>query len=512
MKTGLPRASTVTETDVCLIVEGCYPYIPGGVSSWIDWLMRSQKHLDFSIVAIAAGTEALKPRFELPPNAKSLSVLSLHEPLPTAPMLSWSSNTRFYPELAEALIALIRGGGLQELARVVRIVNAEGGGFSRREMMSSRMSWDIVCRMYERIMPHASFLHFYWAWRALFGGLFATLKFPLPRARIYHTISTGYAGLVAARAAVETGRPSLITEHGIYTNERRIEILMADWINDSVDKGLAIDDDRVDLRDIWMQTFDGYARACYDACSAIITLYEDNQRLQLGLGASSEKLRIIANGIKLNRFDGIPTAAQDAKPTMALIGRVVPIKDIKTFIAAASIVREQVRDIHALVLGSTEEDPGYYRECVELIHELGLNDCVSMPGNANLVDYFPEIHVVVLTSLSEAQPLVLLEAGAAGVPCVTTNVGSCREILEGRSSEEPALGRGGYVTDLVAPLQISDAVCRLLKDEDLRRQMGDNLRRRVRKYYASEIAEREYRGLYEEYLTAAATRRLIGVA
>ena len=89
-------------------------------------------------------------------------------------------------------------------------------------------------------MPHESFLHFFWAWRALFGGLVATLSFPLPPARVYHTVSTGYAGLLAARAAVETGRPALITEHGIYTNERRIEILQADWIVDTVDKGFAI--------------------------------------------------------------------------------------------------------------------------------------------------------------------------------------------------------------------------------------------------------------------------------
>ena len=100
-------------------------------------------------------------------------------------------------------------------------------------------------------MPHESFLHFFWAWRALFGGLVATLSFPLPPARVYHTVSTGYAGLLAARATVETGRPAIITEHGIYTNERRIEILQADWIVDTVDKGFAIHDPRRDLRDFW---------------------------------------------------------------------------------------------------------------------------------------------------------------------------------------------------------------------------------------------------------------------
>jgi hypothetical protein len=41
--------------------------------------------------------------------------------------------------------------------------------------------------------------------------------------------------------------------------------------------GLSINDDRIDLRDVWIRAFNAYARACYDACSAITTLYRDNQ-------------------------------------------------------------------------------------------------------------------------------------------------------------------------------------------------------------------------------------------
>ncbi len=45
------NAGLKDEADVCLIVEGCYPYVPGGVSAWIDWLMRSQPETRFSIVS-----------------------------------------------------------------------------------------------------------------------------------------------------------------------------------------------------------------------------------------------------------------------------------------------------------------------------------------------------------------------------------------------------------------------------------------------------------------------------
>ena len=46
-----PAAAGAT-ADVCLIVEGCYPYVQGGVAGWIDWLMRSQPHLTFAVVAL----------------------------------------------------------------------------------------------------------------------------------------------------------------------------------------------------------------------------------------------------------------------------------------------------------------------------------------------------------------------------------------------------------------------------------------------------------------------------
>ena len=127
--------------------------------------------------------------------------------------------------------------------------------------------------MYDAVMPHASFLQFYWAWRALFGGLFSASKFSVPDASAYHCISTGYAGLVAARATLETGRPAALTEHEICTNERRIEILMAEWIADTVEKGLAFDDARTDIRDLSIQVFEAYARITYQACTSITTLY-----------------------------------------------------------------------------------------------------------------------------------------------------------------------------------------------------------------------------------------------
>ena len=495
--------------DVCIIVEGCYPYVSGGVSGWIDWLIRSQPTTSFSVVSLWPAPSPHPPRYAMPANAVAFHPLYL-QTFGSTPSQS-GRLPRGLDRFSDALQRFMTTGGVDALTTLTEAIAVVERDMPLDDIFNSPVAWEVVQDMYRGRMPYGSFLHYFWAWRALLGGLFATLEFPLPEAKVYHTISTGYAGLLAARAAQETGRPAILTEHGIYTNERRIELLMADWVADTIEKGHTLDDPRLDLRDMWIQAFEAYARTCYEACDPVITLYEDNQKVQQLLGAGVGRCRVIANGIDVERFASLARAADTDTPTVALIGRVVPIKDVQAFITAVRLLRENVPILRALVMGPVDEDPEYTAECRELATNLGLDDCLEFTGPVNILDYLPRIHVVVLTSLSESQPLTLLEAGAAGIPFVATNVGSCREIIEGRGDERPALGPGGIVTGLVAPNQIAAALQRLLTDHVLRRSYGDTLRQRVRATYTSERASRAYADLYLE-LRNRPTRHVIRAA
>jgi glycosyltransferase involved in cell wall biosynthesis len=493
------------EADVCLIVEGCYPYVPGGVSAWIDWLMRSQPETTFSVVALWPKPMGLKSRYPAPPNLTSLHHLYLQQ-FGAKPV----SRGRLPPgieRLGEALTRLMTKGGAAELGEVMADLTVIRRQMSIERLFNSPAAWQLVQDMYRREMPNGSFLNYFWAWRALLGGLMAVLEFPLPKAKVYHTISTGYAGVFAARAHLETGKPALLTEHGIYTNERRIELLMADWVGDTIDKGHDLQDPRVDLRDLWIQAFEAYARTCYEACNTVVTLYRDNQNPQRLLGASEEKLKVIANGIDLKRFAAVDAATSAMRPTMALIGRVVPIKDVKTFIEAAYLTSLRVPNLRAWIIGPTDEDPEYHKECTALVAEHKLENTVLFTGPVNIVDYLPQIHVMVLTSLSESQPLVVLEAGAAGIPFVSTDVGSCREIIEGQGD---GFGPGGAITHLAAADEIAAACERLLLDSDWRARAGTALKARVSTHYTSDKAAAAYHDLYSELSRVAAAAVSIG--
>jgi glycosyltransferase involved in cell wall biosynthesis len=498
-KSALGERTGETEiADVCLIVEGAYPHISGGVSAWAHGLIGRQSELRFCVVAIVPEPPPPPPKYGGLPNLRALHYLYLSEAYGNG---GWHRPGSFdQQEFDSAADAFLSGGGLAELARVSRLIAPLVQAGRTADLLDSRLAWTLVCELYAREMPHESFLHFFWAWRALFGGLVATLSFPLPPARVYHTVSTGYAGLLAARAAVETGRPAIITEHGVYTNERRIEILQADWIVDTVDKGFAIDDPRRDLRDFWSTAFESYARACYQACTEIITLHGANQPAQAAQGAVPERMRVIPNGVDYQMLHLLPQPGAGDPPTVALVGRVVPIKDIKTYIHAIEMLRPQFPDLVAFVMGPTDEQPDYYDECKRLVAELGLVDVLRFTGQVDVSQYFPRIHVNVLSSLSESQPLSVLEAGAAGIPTVATDVGACREMLLGRADEDPALGAGGIITDVASPAQTAAAIGQLLHDRGRRDRLGRVMQQRVELYYNLKLVDEAYAAIYRRYI------------
>jgi glycosyltransferase involved in cell wall biosynthesis len=172
---------------------------------------------------------------------------------------------------------------------------------------------------------------------------------------------------------------------------------------------------------------------------------------------------------------------------------------VKTFIRACAVLRTEIPDLQALIMGPTDEDEDYFGECAEMVEYFGLQQTVSFTGRVKLEEYLGRVDVLVMTSISEAQPLVILEAGAAGVPAVVSDVGASCEMIMGRPAESPNLGPGGVVTPLSNPAETAAAVSVLLKDREFYGRCSSAIRERVRRYYNKTDLDIKYRDLYDRY-------------
>ncbi len=493
--------------DVCLILEGTYPFVSGGVSSWVHHLTSRLPDHTFSILHISPkrGFYENGHVYDMPDNIVGVREVYLHDYVLSGrgrPTDLRDKVLRFR-NLAEDM----RSGHSGSFAAFLRALQSEGNeGFSSFDLLQTYESWKVLVDTYHKEAGDESFLNFFWTWRYAYLPLFNLLSTKIPKAKVYHTISTGYAGMLAAGAKVRYGRPMLLTEHGIYTKERRIEINRSDWIQDWDSGELVAERTAPYFRRYWIRQFSMMSTVTYEYADEIFTLYTGNTLEQIKDGADPNKLRIIPNGIDLERF-GEAAAEFDARGpnerfTVCFVGRVCPIKDVMTFISAMRLVANEIPNVKVRVMGPMEEDPEYADMCKRHMRQLGLENNMEFEGSVNVLEELPKVDVMVLTSISEAQPLVILEAGSVGIPSIATDVGSCDELLFGRTPEDRTLGAGGIVTPMASPGATARAVIDLYHDPALRERMRDTMRERVRRYYGQPDMVAAYDEIYDRHKNA----------
>lgn len=209
----------------------------------------------------------------------------------------------------------------------------------------------------------------------------------------------------------------MLTEHSIYTRERKEEIIKARWVKDY-------------FKDIWIRFFYTLSRCTYENATRVVTLFQKNTAIKAEIGCPEEKISVVPNGIDVEEFSRIPDERSETVLRIGAMLRVVPIKDVKTMLQSFDYVASKVENCEFLIMGSTEEEPSYYDECKELAKELRLRNVV-FTGVVDVRDYLGRIDILVLSSIGEGQPLAVLEGMTNRIPYVMTNVGSCGELLHG---------------------------------------------------------------------------------
>ena len=398
---------------VCLVIEGSYPFITGGVSSWVHELISGLPYVEFSLFTLSPEANQTL-RYKLPPNVVELRDVVLTSRPSRSPAEPRRQRKRRVGGILMSHARMFSGSGpsLDDLITAI----PEGCSMHRDSVMDRR-AWRFVGAQNGQRNPLYPFSDYFWAWKSAHDLVFNVLAAEPPEADVYHSLSTGFAGLAALAAKLRRGKPFLLTEHGLYHKEREIEIRKAGFV-------------RGYQRDLWIRFYNRIARLCYGEADLCTSLFEENRWYQLRLGADKSRTVVIPNGIDVERYT-VPREPRPDSFNVGFVGRVVPIKDVKTFIVAAKLVLERVPEARFYLVGPEDEDRRYAEECHRLALDLKIDDRLEFTGRADVRQYYSFLDVVVLTSVREAQPLVILEAYAAGIPCVSTDVGNVSELLEG---------------------------------------------------------------------------------
>jgi len=522
--------------DVCLLVEGTYPFVAGGVSSWVHDIILGHPSLRFAILNIGSHPDCYgEPRYKLPENVVGLHKVFCQGDDGKGAPLEGSARAELAEQIRRARTRADTAARPSRVLSAFRRLHVDGeaslgliddlgaNDLEIADLLHGRASFTLLADLAAELAPAAPFLDLFWHFRAIHVPLLRLLATPPVAASCYHAVSTGYAGLLAAMWSRRLGQPLIITEHGIYAREREMELARAEWINDrrpgAGEEGSWTWAPQISpLRRMWSRFFRTLSRIAYLQATRIVTLSEVNRRRQLDDGAPAEKIEIIPNGVALKAgsagehgggsadgdADGdveeegglAVTPLRPAPLRVGFVGRVVPIKDVISFIKACDLALRAV-DMEVSIIGPAEEDASYARRCRQLVERLERGQQIRFTGPKPPSEIYSDLDFVVLTSFSEGQPLVILEAYAAGVPVIASDVGACREMIEGRTPPDRALGPSGIVCPVASPKATAAALVRLARDSSLRQRMGLAGRKRVTSFYQRRAMLDAYRRLYE---------------
>jgi glycosyltransferase involved in cell wall biosynthesis len=227
-----------------------------------------------------------------------------------------------------------------------------------------------------------------------------------------------------------------------------------------------------------------------DALIAVSTEVRD-ALLDLRIGVPSQ-YHVISLGLDLSSYLAVeaPTGALREKlgldsrtPLVGVVGRLVPIKDNHTILAAMA----GLPGVHLAMVGDGEARG----ELEVAAKELAIDDRVHFTGwSADVAGALSDMDVVALSSRNEGTPVALIEAAAAARPVVATRVGGVPLVV--KDGVTGYLAASGDVEDIAGLLH------RLLDDATARRRMGLAGREYVRQRFGEDRLVREIADLYSE--------------
>jgi N-acetyl-alpha-D-glucosaminyl L-malate synthase BshA len=228
-----------------------------------------------------------------------------------------------------------------------------------------------------------------------------------------------------------------------------------------------------------------------DAVTAVSGWLEQETRRALDVDMP---IRVIPNFVESSVFrphaPGEHRCLREGRPILMHVSNFRKVKNPLTVVEVFHRVREKIPALLVLV-GDGPERP----KVITRVQELGLTDDVMVLGLQDAVeDILPDADALLLPSDHESFGLVALEAMAAEVPVIATNRGGTVEVIEE--------GVSGFLRDPADIDGMAEAALRVLRDPELRAEMGRKGRERTLRDFTLESVVERYRELYLELLNS----------
>ena len=218
-----------------------------------------------------------------------------------------------------------------------------------------------------------------------------------------------------------------------------------------------------------------------------VAVSDEMKRALVGrYGFRDDRVQVIRNGARVPAAMP-PPATMGGSFHIGTVGRLVPIKGLDLFLEVAAEVRRHAPDVRFSILG----DGPLREELGRQAARLGIGDGVELLApRPDPFGYYRSLDLYLNTSVHEGLPLSVVEAMACGKPVVSAAVGGIPEIV--------THGEHGFLVEGRDPGRFAERCLTLMRDNRLRRKMGEDAAVAARSRLSAEAMAQAYRRLYDE--------------
>jgi len=292
------------------------------------------------------------------------------------------------------------------------------------------------------------------------------LNVRVPKVSVTHSTAAAFCGIPCITSKLRDGVPFILTEHGVYLREQNLFL--------SRFRRLFF------AKHFLLSLITAMVRTNYRFADVVAPVCHYNTRWEIAHGTPRDRIQVIYNGVDPERFSPAPKPAGPLH--VIATARIDRLKDIETFLRVAARINARFT-----IFGAVTDDE-YYRECLALKKELGVDVTMGAPAR-DVVEAYRSADVVLLTSISEAFPFSVIEAMSCGRAVVASDVGGVREALDGCGVVVRPRDVGTFARE----------VQRLLDDPALREKLAARAREKVLEQFRIDDCVAAYRDLYLEY-------------